>query len=348
MLHLLVASVLIVSESEVEVTPDEGVRRVLERVASSYLEPERLDLSVMSEGGLRAVADRVAPEVIECAAALAAAAEPDSDLVAALAPSFELVLTSVEPDRRGEVRAALLHGALRAVDRWGAVSGGAAQRDAFRRLEGTYAGVGLRNGRRERLATTIDSERREDGVALIRIRRISQSSLAEMRRHLERLRSSGDLEGIVIDLRGNSGGSILTSARLADLFLSEGTLVENLDRRGQPASGLRPRLRATANGDTTTPLAVLVDRRSASGAELLAAALTRHGRATLVGERTFGKGVAQALFAMPEFELTLCLTTAYVHVAGQPLPSDGLVPEVIVPEGAKPEDVAARAVLRAE
>ena len=118
-------------------------------------------------------------------------------------------------------------------------------------------------------------------------------------------------QGIILDLRGNPGGLLLESYRTADLFLSEGTLVVGTSGRSRWDSR-----RYHATGDDITgglPMAVMVDRGSASSSEIVAGALQQAGRAILVGDTTFGKGLVQGFVRFPEGDgLRLTVSRYYV------------------------------------
>lgn len=166
------------------------------------------------------------------------------------------------------------------------------------------------------------------GLAVVAIDHVSTRSPGEVREALASLSKDAPPRAIVLDLRGNSGGSMLGAAGIADLFVAEGILAEALDDADRPVPGLRARVEATPGGDLATPLVVLVDRRTASSAELLAAALAWHGRARIAGERTFGKIVVGKPHAFPDADLTVTITSAIMRAAGRRLPADGLEPDI--------------------
>lgn len=192
-------------------------------------------------------------------------------------------------------------------------------------------------------ATSLAVERRAIRQASVRRQQLPGGIVALRIDHFS-LRTADDIRaalaegaaprGLILDLRGNTGGSMLGAAAVADLFLSSGVISEALDASDQPVAGLRARVEATPGGDETTPLAVLVDSRSASSSELLAAALSWHGRALLAGERTFGKVVVGKPHAFPESDLTVTITSALMRAAGRRLPAGGLEPELAMdPKG---------------
>jgi carboxyl-terminal processing protease len=96
----------------------------------------------------------------------------------------------------------------------------------------------------------------------------------------------GDYEGLVLDLRGNPGGLLDTTVGVADMFLDEGTILVEVSRSGDERS-----FNARGGGEAVdVPLVVLVDEFSASGAEVLSAAIQQNDRGVLLGQQTFGKG----------------------------------------------------------
>jgi carboxyl-terminal processing protease len=110
---------------------------------------------------------------------------------------------------------------------------------------------------------------------------------------LDRLREDG-MRGLVLDLRQTPGGFLSAAVESADLFLDSGRLVTEISRAGSETTDARPGVK------TGVPLVVLINRETASAAEVLAAALQDNHRAVLVGERTWGKGYVGRLFPLGE------------------------------------------------
>ena len=154
--------------------------------------------------------------------------------------------------------------------------------------------------------------------------------------------ASGTLNGLVLDMRSNPGGSLDEAVALSDLFLTKGQIVSQRGRtkgetitydaetmfRGDIANGL--------------PIVVLIDAGSASASEIVAGALQDHRRAVIMGERSFGKGSVQSLLPLGR-EAALKLTTArYYTPSGHSVQEGGIKPDIIVPQLSDP-DLAKRA-----
>jgi carboxyl-terminal processing protease len=172
----------------------------------------------------------------------------------------------------------------------------------------------------------------DEGVGYIRITHFSQRTVPNLRASLEDLRAQGALSrGLVLDLRGNTGGSLRHAARSADQFLREGLLVRTAGPDGESVQNLQARMDAVNAGDEPDiPIVVLTDDRTASGSEILAGALVEHDRVALVGTRTFGKGTVQKLYPLGE-DASLKLTVAeYVLHNERRISYNGLVADVVV------------------
>lgn len=166
------------------------------------------------------------------------------------------------------------------------------------------------------------------------------STTADVRRLLIRLTIEG-IDGLVIDLRDNGGGSLEEAINMTGLFIRKGPVVQSLDWRGNRDQ------RHSRNGEAVYggPLVVLVNHASASASEIFAAALQDYGRAVIVGdESTFGKGTVQQLrpvasrrLALPfggqpqqEGALKLTIQTFY-RINGHSTQRHGVVPEIRLP-----------------
>ena len=146
--------------------------------------------------------------------------------------------------------------------------------------------------RRERVdVPVVESEMRRSGgrrIAHVRLAGFTSGAHGELRQAIDDLLGKG-ADGVVLDLRNNGGGLLNEAVLVSSIFIRDGTIVST-DGRTRP----RRVFEATGNAiDAGVPVAVLVNRESASASEIVAGALQDRGRAEVVGTRTFGKGVFQ-------------------------------------------------------
>lgn len=170
------------------------------------------------------------------------------------------------------------------------------------------------------------------GFASIKLEYVSEQTVPSLQEALVALRTDGSLErGLILDLRGNSGGSMRQSARAVDQFVTSGEVVRTEGPGGAPVEGLIPWIRAEDDGDEPpVPVVVLTDEHTASGAEIIAGALRELGPAVLVGDVTYGKGTVQKAYNLSD-DLRLKLTIAEYKVAdGLAISGTGLTPDLRV------------------
>jgi carboxyl-terminal processing protease len=168
-----------------------------------------------------------------------------------------------------------------------------------------------------------------------------RSSTLDTRRLINELVEEG-IDGLVIDLRGNGGGALVEATTLTGLFIDEGPVVQVRDSQGR-VNLERDREPGMA---WDGPLAVLVDRRSASASEIFAAAIQDYGRGVVIGETTFGKGTVQNLIDLDEFSNSdearygqVKLTMAqFYRVNGGSTQQKGVIPDIILPTAGDPEE----------
>ena len=156
-----------------------------------------------------------------------------------------------------------------------------------------------------RMPAVADEAMLGDSLAYVRLASMSARSADDLEQAVERLLRRG-AQALVLDLRGNTGGLFEEGVRAAGLFLPRGALVASLVGRG----GAEPHpYRVRHSRWSALPLTVLVDARTASAAEVIAAALRDHERALLVGAPTYGKGLVQRVVRLTP-DIALRLTTA--------------------------------------
>lgn len=167
------------------------------------------------------------------------------------------------------------------------------------------------------------------------------SVTSDVKRLIGELEDEG-IDGLVIDMRGNGGGHLTEATALSGLFIDNGPIVQlrnSIDVRRSPPQRLDdpdPVARVAYNG----PLAVLVDRFSASASEIFAGAIQDYARGVIVGQQTFGKGTVQNLYSLDQYfrreddkgfgQLTLTIGK-YYRVTGESTQHRGVLPDIPLP-----------------
>jgi carboxyl-terminal processing protease len=137
-----------------------------------------------------------------------------------------------------------------------------------------------------------------DGIAYIRLERFSRTAGDDVRTSIKDLRSKGTIKGVVLDLRDNPGGLLDIAVDVVSKFLPESTLV--VSTRGRRSDSERKYYSTETPMLGDVPLAVLVDRGSASASEIVAGAIQDVDRGVIVGTRSFGKGLVQTITRITE------------------------------------------------
>jgi carboxyl-terminal processing protease len=180
---------------------------------------------------------------------------------------------------------------------------------------------------------TVSAARLPGSYGYIRVTHFNDETPRDVRRLLAKLQDPGTLRGLVLDLRGNPGGVLESAVSVADDFLDDGLIVRAEGR----AAGARFEMRASG-GDllADAPIVVLMDRGSASGSEIVAGALRDHRRATLMGERTYGKGSVQTVIPLSGGRALKLTTSRYFTPSGASIHERGLDPDVHLDAGPRP------------
>ncbi|HEX3467918.1 MAG TPA: S41 family peptidase [Candidatus Elarobacter sp.] len=134
-----------------------------------------------------------------------------------------------------------------------------------------------------------------------------------------------NVHGYILDLRNNGGGLLDAAVSISSLFIPQGTIVSTIDRAGD-----RDVKTAEGHPIDAKPLVLLVNRYTASASEITAGAVQDYGVGTLVGEKTFGKGVVQSLYTLPDKGALKITTARYVTPKGRDIQHKGIVPDVVV------------------
>jgi len=144
------------------------------------------------------------------------------------------------------------------------------------------------------------------GIGYIHVNGFQETTEHEVAQALDQLQQQGELKGLILDLRQNPGGLLSEGVGVADKFLKKGQVIVSHHGRSSPEKVYRA---AHGNGGKDYPLVVLVNRGTASAAEIVAGAIQDHDRGLIVGETTFGKGLVQTVYPLSE-NTGLALTTA--------------------------------------
>lgn len=173
-----------------------------------------------------------------------------------------------------------------------------------------------------------------EGVAEFKITGFNQRTASSLAAELKRAsdQAGGQLKGVVLDMRGNPGGLLDQAVLMADLFIKDGPIVSTRGRHPLATQHYEAR---QGDAGEDLPVVVLVDGKSASAAEILAAALQDAGRAVVVGTNSYGKGTVQTVIRLPnDGEMTL--TWSRFHTpTGYALHGLGVLPTICTAEGAE-------------
>ncbi|MDX5336187.1 MAG: S41 family peptidase [Marinobacter sp.] len=177
--------------------------------------------------------------------------------------------------------------------------------------------------------TSVKSRMIENGYGYVRITQFQAETGRQFRQALSKLEEEhgGDLDGLIIDVRNNPGGVLQAAVETADALLDEGLIVYTEGR----IQSSRLRFSAKA-GDIMegTPIVVLINGGSASASEILAGALQDHGRAVVMGTKSFGKGSVQTVIPLNETHAIKMTTARYYTPEGRSIQATGIKPDIEV------------------
>jgi len=161
------------------------------------------------------------------------------------------------------------------------------------------------------------------------ITHFTRQSAAELQEQIDYMKENhdGPIKGVVLDLRNNPGGVLKPAVMIADGFLDQGLIVytqgradNQLEYSAFPGEWLQD-----------VPVVILVNRNSASASEVLAGALQDHGRALIVGEKTFGKGSVQSVLNLRNGSGLRLTTSRYYTPSGRSIQAEGIQPDIEIP-----------------
>ncbi|MDA0705948.1 MAG: S41 family peptidase [Proteobacteria bacterium] len=330
---------------QVPTSPDQArlLAEVIQRVKSDYVEP--IDDSVLMENALRGMLSELDPhsQYLD--------ADEYRDIRISTTGSYTGIGIEVS-EVDGKVRvitpiagSPAARSGIRAGDQIIAVDGNVVE---AKRLQDTISGMRGRRGskititvlrddeaidyemRRELIrVASVHHENLQPNYGYIRLSQFTDSTAQELSRAVDDLQKTqgGMLNGLVLDLRNNPGGVLDAAIDISDLFLDTGVIVSAEGRTAESRF-----VRAAHRGDVLdgAAMVILVNKGSASAAEIVAGALQDHNRATVVGTPTFGKGLVQTVVPLSMGRAIKLTTSRYFTPSGDSIHEIGITPDVLV------------------
>ena len=165
-----------------------------------------------------------------------------------------------------------------------------------------------------------------------------KSTTRDVRKLLKELNKE-NIDGLIIDLRSNGGGSLQEANQLSGLFINDGPTVVVRDSRGRTEPQQDPDPEEVYHG----PMAVMINRLSASASEIFAGAMQDYQRAVIIGSQSFGKGTVQTIQPLNHGQLKLTVAKFY-RVSGQSTQNRGVIPDISFPSLFNKEDIGESAL----
>ena len=172
----------------------------------------------------------------------------------------------------------------------------------------------------------------EDGYNYIRLSDFGETSADEVRKALLAGAKAG-AKGTILDLRDNGGGLLDAAVNISSFFVPHGVIVTEIDRFGNRD----PQYATGQTVGSVRPVVILVNGYTASASEITSGALQDYKIATLIGTKTFGKGVVQGIFSMPNGGALKITTQRYVTPAGRDIQHKGIEPNIVVQQCSQPD-----------
>ena len=160
-------------------------------------------------------------------------------------------------------------------------------------------------------------------LGYIRLKQFNANAAKDMRDAINELKGDG-AEGFVLDLRSNPGGLLMASVEIARQWLDEGVIVSTKTR-----DGVKDIKRASGRALTDKPVVVLVNEGSASASEILSGAIQDNKRGTIVGKKTFGKGLIQSVRGLSDGSGMTVTIAKYMTPSGRDIHKNGIKPDVV-------------------
>ena len=167
----------------------------------------------------------------------------------------------------------------------------------------------------------VKSKMLDDGIGYLRLTQFGDNVYPDMKKALEDLQAKG-MKGLIFDLRSNPGGELGQSIKIASMFIENGKIVSTRQKKGEESVYTRE-----GKYFGNFPMVVLINGGSASASEIVSGALKDHKRATLIGEKTFGKGSVQTLLPLPDGDGIKITIAKYYTPNGISIDGTGIEPD---------------------
>lgn len=184
--------------------------------------------------------------------------------------------------------------------------------------------------RREVHTPTVFAKMQPNNIAYVAIAIFGQSTSDELSRALDKYEKAG-AQGYVLDLRDNGGGYLDAAIDVSSKFIAKGPIVKVTER-----AGASKQYEADNVAIASKPLVVLVNKNTASASEITSGAIQDRGVGTLMGTKTFGKGVVQSIFPLPDGSAIKITTARYYTPRGRDINTVGIQPDIVTEENASP------------
>ena len=188
-------------------------------------------------------------------------------------------------------------------------------------LEGEDGKYDVTLERRKIDTPTIEVSEKEDGIWYIQIKEFDSVTTDQFREAYKQAKEA-DMKGLIIDLRGNPGGNLDVVVNICREILPKGLIVYTEDKYGK-----RDEYSCDGDNEIDVPLVVLIDGGSASASEIMAGAIKDYGIGTLIGTKTYGKGIVQSILPLTDGSAVKITTSKYYTPNGNNIHKIGIEPD---------------------
>lgn len=176
---------------------------------------------------------------------------------------------------------------------------------------------------------TVETKMLDGGIGYLSISEFDEVTVSQFKEGIQKLEKQG-MKGLILDVRDNPGGLVDAVVDIVDELLGKGKIVSIKDKQGKEKV-----YRSDAAQSVKVPLCVLVNGNSASASEILSGAVKDHKRGTLIGEKTFGKGIVQGFFKLGDGSYAKLTYASYYTPSGHNIHKKGIKPDVAVKNNSK-------------